>query len=288
MRKEFESQSSDLGGNRCFLNKILVLSCAALATPCGYSFDSSPHALFLSTIGAGSELDQSVEGNLHPLLATKTDDGPLTLFTEPERSCDDWRKTWVGRWNLAGTYSHPRARSLILCHKVGVDASQNSLMSNNEDIFTALQFHDDRLKTNNNITVWLSATVAVVVFILITCRKVLRELLCNFGIGETITNSCIELVESLPLKLVVSSGKETRGLVGTLEGGGPNGEGTVILSLWVWGFWGLFNLITYTNWLPNELWKLVGVEFSTRRQVGVSTNLSGKIELGFTVLSLLA
>lgn len=104
-------------------------------------------------------------------------------------------------------------------------------MSNDENILTALQLHDDGLKTNNNITVGLSATIAVVVFIIVTGGKVLRELFLDFGVCETITDTSIKLIKSLPLKLIIGCWKETCSLVSALEGGGPDSEGSVILEV---------------------------------------------------------
>lgn len=45
-------------------------------------------------------------------------------------------------------------------------ASDDSLMSNDEDVLLPLQLHDDRLEPDNNIPVGLSSAVSVVVLVL--------------------------------------------------------------------------------------------------------------------------
>lgn len=48
---------------------------------------------------------------------------------------------------------HPGALGLVLLHKVSIDATQNSLVRDNEDVLASLELHNDRLETNDHITV---------------------------------------------------------------------------------------------------------------------------------------
>jgi hypothetical protein len=62
-------------------------------------------------------------------------------------------------------------------------------MSDDEDVLTTLQLHDDGLQTDDNITVALASAVAVVVFIIITSGEILGILLLDFGVGQAITHT---------------------------------------------------------------------------------------------------
>lgn len=95
-------------------------------------------------------------------------------------------------------------------------------MSDNEDVLRALQLHDDGLKADDNIAIGLAAGVTVVVLVVIAGLEILRVTVLDFAIGETITNSRIKLVEGFPFELLKL--KESRGLNGTPEGGGPNSQ----------------------------------------------------------------
>lgn len=48
---------------------------------------------------------------------------------------------------------HPRALLLRHVVKVGVDTSQNSLVSDNDDVFAALELHDDRFQSNYDVSI---------------------------------------------------------------------------------------------------------------------------------------
>ena len=48
---------------------------------------------------------------------------------------------------------HPRALGLILLHKIGVNASQNRLVGDDEDVLAALKLHDDGLKTDDHVAI---------------------------------------------------------------------------------------------------------------------------------------
>ena len=63
-----------------------------------------------------------------------------------------------------------RARSL--------QAAQDGLVADNEDVLLPLELHDDGLEPDDNVAVRLAATVAVVELVLVAIRKVIwvREL----------------------------------------------------------------------------------------------------------------
>lgn len=88
-------------------------------------------------------------------------------------------------------HRHPRALFLGLLHEVGVDAADNGLMRDDEDIFAALEFHDDGLEANDNIAVALTASISVVVFIFVARLKVLRILVCNLLVCQAVANTSI-------------------------------------------------------------------------------------------------
>ena len=64
-------------------------------------------------------------------------------------------------------------------HKVGVDAAQNGLMSDDQNVALSLQLHDNGLQPKNNIAVRLSSSIAVVELVLISVCKVLGVLLLS-------------------------------------------------------------------------------------------------------------
>ena len=126
---------------------------------------------------------------------------------------------------------HPRALLLRHIHVIRIDAPQNRLMSDNNDIFTALQFHYDGFEPNDDIAVALSATIAIIVFVVVAGAEIFRVAVRDFLIGEAIADARVELVEGFPFELVVAfwgSGEEAGGLDGAFEGGGPDGKLAVI------------------------------------------------------------
>ena len=145
-------------------------------------------------------------------------------------------------------------------------------MCYNNYILTTLELHDDWLKTNNHVTIRFTATVTIVVFVVITGRKVFRVGLGDFLICQPVTNARVELVEGFPLEFGITfgrSGKKTSGLNGASESGSPNGEFSVI-----------------PDGLCNKRRKLLGVEFSSRRNIGVTTDFALEIVFRFAVLDL--
>ena len=121
---------------------------------------------------------------------------------------------------------HPRALLLGSIEEISVNAAQNSLVSNDDDVFAALKFHDNRLKADYNIAVRLSATVAVVVLVFVASCKVLRVFVCNFFVGEAIAHTRVKFIQGFPLKFLKSGlcGKVASGLNGAFEGRGPDDD----------------------------------------------------------------
>lgn len=94
---------------------------------------------------------------------------------------------------------HPRALGLILLHEVGVDASQDGLMSYNENVFASFQLHNYGLEANNHIAVRFTSSVAVIVFVFVTCSKVVRKSILDFLIGQSVADARVKFVQSFPL-----------------------------------------------------------------------------------------
>lgn len=125
---------------------------------------------------------------------------------------------------------HPGALGLILLHEVSIHASQYSLVSDDEDVLATLKFHDDGLKTDDNVAIRLSATVAVVVLVFITCGKVLRVSILNLLVSQTVADTRVKFVKCLPLKLVVVRREEARSCNGSSQSRGPYCKGAIILK----------------------------------------------------------
>lgn len=98
---------------------------------------------------------------------------------------------------------HPGAPRLILLHEVCVDAAQNGLMGDDEDILTALELHDDWLEADNDIAIRLAAAVSIVVLVFVAGSKILGIAVFDLLVRQTITDAGIKLVKGLPLQLVV-------------------------------------------------------------------------------------
>lgn len=130
------------------------------------------------------------------------------------------------QWNL-----HPRRFLLRHIHVVCVDAPQHRLMSDDDDVLASLQLHDDRLKPDDHVAITLPASVAIVVFIVITGPEVFRVLVGNFLVRQPIADAGIKLVESFPFQFVVTilrSRQEPRRLDGTFQSRGPDRQMTVV------------------------------------------------------------
>lgn len=99
-------------------------------------------------------------------------------------------------------------------------------MGDDDDILASLEFHDDRLKSDHDVSVAFSASVPIIVFVIIPGLEIFRVLIGNLLVGETITYTRIKLVQRLPLKLIVALGRygeKAGGLDGALQSGCPDG-----------------------------------------------------------------
>lgn len=94
---------------------------------------------------------------------------------------------------------HPWALLLGRVQEIGVDAAENRLVGDNDHIFAALQLHDNRFQSDDNVAVRLAAPVAIVVLVLVARGKILGVFLRDILIGEPVADTRVELVKSLPL-----------------------------------------------------------------------------------------
>ena len=126
---------------------------------------------------------------------------------------------------------HPRAFLLRHVHVVGVDAPEHRLVRDDDHVLAPFQLHDDRLKADDHVPVGLAPAIAVVVFVLVASGKVFGVDVGDFFVREAVAHAGVELVESFPFQLGVharAGGKEASGLDGTFEGGGPDGQFSVV------------------------------------------------------------
>ena len=110
---------------------------------------------------------------------------------------------------------HPGALFLGHVHEICIDASQNGLMRNNQDILTPFQFHDNWLESNDHVAVGFAAKVAVIVLVLIALGEVFGVLLLDLAVGEAVADARVELVKGFPFEFF--KGKEAGGLYGAFE-----------------------------------------------------------------------
>jgi uncharacterized membrane protein YccF (DUF307 family) len=67
-------------------------------------------------------------------------------------------------------------------------------MRHNKDVFRALKLHNDQLETNYNVSVTFTATIAVIIFIIILGLKGFWISLFDLSIGYAVTSTRVEFV----------------------------------------------------------------------------------------------
>ena len=192
--------------------------------------DIGLEALLLGAVGPGRELDERVQGDLHP-----------------------------------------RALLLRDIHVVGVDAPQDGLVGDDDDVLAPFELHDDGFEADDDVAVGLAAPVAVVVLVVVARLEVFRVAVRNVLVREAVADARVQLVQGLPLELVVAlwgGGEEAGGLDGAFEGGGPDGELAVI-----------------ADGGGDEVGQRAGVELAAFGDVGVAADFAGEVEFRFTVLN---
>jgi hypothetical protein len=139
----------------------------------------------------------------------------------------------------------PRRFLLVLFHEVGVDAAQDGLVRDDEDVFAAFQLHDYGLEPDYDVAVagwglvsennggrggrWgngkdirFSTPIPIIVFILISGLEILGIQLLDLGIGHVVADAGVQLVKGFPLQLVVFLGEVAGGCDGAPQSGGPD------------------------------------------------------------------
>jgi hypothetical protein len=81
-------------------------------------------------------------------------------------------------------------------------------VGDDEDVLAALELHDDGLKTDDDVAVRLAAAVSVVVLVLVAGGEVLGEAVLDLLVRQAIADAGIELIQGLPLQLIVVRGEE--------------------------------------------------------------------------------
>lgn len=88
------------------------------------------------------------------------------------------------KWHL-----HPWTLFLRHVQEVRIYAAEDSLVGDYEDVFASFEFHYNWFKTDDDVTVRFSTSIAVVVFVVVTGFKVFRVSFCNFLVSKAIANS---------------------------------------------------------------------------------------------------
>ena len=165
---------------------------------------------------------------------------------------------------------HPGTLLLRHVHVIRVDTPQHGLVRHDDDILTALQLHDDRLKPDNNVAIRLSTPVAIIVFIVISRFEIFGVLVRNLLVRETVADARVQFVQGFPFELVVAFWgcvEKSSCLYCAFKGGGPDCKLAVV-----------------TDGGCDKVGKRTGVEFTAIRNISVAADLAGKIEFGFAVL----
>ena len=165
---------------------------------------------------------------------------------------------------------HPGTLLLRHVHVISVDTPQYGLMRHDDDVLTAFQFHDDRLKSDDYVAIGFSASVAIIVFIVVSRFEIFRVAVRNFLIREAIADAGVQFVQGFPFKLVVAfggCGEESSRLVCAFEGGGP-----------------YCKLAVVTDGGSDQVGKRTGVKFAAFGNVGVAADFAREVEFGLAML----
>lgn len=82
-------------------------------------------------------------------------------------------------------------------------------MGDNQNILGAFELHNNGFQTDHDVTVGFTATISIVVFVVIAGLEIFGILFFDLGVGKTVADARVEFVERFPLKLVVGLGEET-------------------------------------------------------------------------------
>lgn len=96
-------------------------------------------------------------------------------------------------------YGYPGTLFLRLLHKVRINAADDGLMRDDEDVLAALQLHDDGLEADHHVAVAFASTVSVVVLVFVARLEVIGVKVRYLLVRHSVANASVELVESLPL-----------------------------------------------------------------------------------------
>jgi hypothetical protein len=88
-------------------------------------------------------------------------------------------------------------------HKVGVQAPEDGLVSNDQDVLLSFQIHEHGFQALNYIPVRLAILVPVVVLIVIALGKIFRELFLDLFVCQRICLAGFEFVQCLPSEFFV-------------------------------------------------------------------------------------
>lgn len=210
--------------------KSLMFRRTAFAPKRAHGRDVGLEALLLGAVGAGRQLDERVQRDLHP--------GALLLRD---------------------------------VHVVGVDAAEDGLVRDDDDVLAALELHDDGLQPDDHVAVRLPAPITVVVLVVVARLEVLRVAVRDLLVREAVAEARVQLVQRLPFELVVAlwgRGEEAGRLDRAFEGRGPDGELAVI-----------------ADGGGDEVGERLGVEFAAFGDVGVAADFAVEVVLGFAVLN---
>lgn len=165
---------------------------------------------------------------------------------------------------------HPGTFLLRHVHIIRVDTPQHGLMRHDEDILTAFQLHDNWLKSDDHVAIGFSATVAIIVLIVVSRFEIFRVLVRNLLVREAVADARVQFVQGFPFELVVAfwrCSEESGRLICAFEGGGPDCKLAVV-----------------TDGGSDEVGERTGVEFAAFGDIGVAADLAGEVEFGFAML----
>lgn len=160
---------------------------------------------------------------------------------------------------------HPRTLFLGYVHKVCVDAPEDCLMRDDQDVFAALELHDDGLQSDDDVAVRFTAQVAVVVFVFVALCKVFGVLFFDLCIREAVAYARVKFVQGFPFELLKR--KEACCLDCTFQRRGPHCEPAAVADRF-----------------RDQAWQGMGVGFAALRYICIPANLARKVVLRFAVL----
>lgn len=165
---------------------------------------------------------------------------------------------------------HPGASFLACVQEVRVDAPEDRLVGDDDDVFAALEFHDNRLQADDHVAVRFAAAIPVIILVFVARLEIFRVPLRNVLVRKAVAHPAVEFVKRFPLQLFPSRlrRQEARRLRCSSQRRCPDDELGVGRN----------------TGLKKQVRESTRIELASFGKIGITADFAGKIVLGFSVL----